>query len=84
MSTLAQVQEIEMRHISDKESPKFVAAVRVAEGQPLRSGTPTIVGFMPIGAIIPGGYEIPYYNSQTKRGYQSNQKSPASTNSRMI
>ena len=70
MSTLAQVQEIEMRHISDKESPKFVTAVRVAEGQPLRSGTPTIVGFMPIGAIIPGGYEIPYYNSQTKRGYQ--------------
>lgn len=70
MSTLAQVQEIEMRHINEKDNLRSVAAVRVAEGQPLRSGTPTIVGFMPIGAIIPGGYEIPYYNSQTKKGYQ--------------
>ena len=70
MSTLAQVQEIEMRQTSRDSNPATVASIRVVEGQPLRSGTPTIVGFMPVGVIIPGGYEIPYYNSQTKKGYQ--------------
>ena len=36
----------------------------------MRSGTLLVSGFMPAGALIPGRYEIPYYDSRTQEGYQ--------------
>ncbi|SRR6266571_5091986 len=45
-------------------------AIQVVEGPPLRSETLTVVGFLPVGAILPDGYVIPYYDTRSKQGYQ--------------
>lgn len=44
--------------------------IPVIKGPALRSGTPTVVGFLPAGVILPDGYMIPYYDTRTKKGYQ--------------
>jgi DGQHR domain-containing protein len=49
------------------ERPRII---KVVEGGTLRSGVPYITGFMPVGALFPDNYEIPYYNAKTKKGYQ--------------
>jgi DGQHR domain-containing protein len=45
-------------------------ALPIVQGPPLRSGTATIVGYMPAGILIPDGYTIPYYDTRSKKGYQ--------------
>lgn len=45
-------------------------SVRVVRGPKLRSGIPTIAGFMPVGVLLPEGYTIPWYDTRTKKGYQ--------------
>ena len=44
--------------------------VRVVRGPKLRSGMPTIAGFMPVRVLLPEGYTIPWYDTRTKKGYQ--------------
>lgn len=63
-------------HIEDDVMPNEHAptyqmpdSIPVVEGQKLRSGTPIISGFIPVGALL-GNFEIPYFNHTTKRGYQ--------------
>ncbi len=60
-----------MRRFTSSDVPFTIpSTVSVVTGDPLRSGTLLVSGFMPTGALIPGRYEIPYYNSLTKKGYQ--------------
>jgi len=56
----------------------------IVQGPELRSGTPTIVGYMPAGVLIPDGYTIPYYDTRTKKGINGNPKIPGSINSQVI
>lgn len=49
------------------KQPKWL---EVIEGPSLRSGTMIISGFMPAGALVPNGYEIPYFDPRTRKGYQ--------------
>lgn len=44
--------------------------IDVVKGPPLRSGTLSIVGFIPAAMLVPDGYNIPYYNPNTLKGYQ--------------
>ena len=44
--------------------------IPVIQGAILRSGTRLISGFMPAGALIPGHFEIPWFDTRTKKGYQ--------------
>ena len=70
MSSLAQQEVTEMRRNFTRapfEPPDFL---EVVAGPPLRSFTGSIVGYMPAGILIPDGYEIPYYDTRTKKGYQ--------------
>lgn len=55
--------------LSDTEF-KIPSAIPVITGDPLRSGTQLVSGFMPAGVLIPERYKIPYFNSNTKKGYQ--------------
>jgi DGQHR domain-containing protein len=70
MDSLAESEVAVMRRPVDRAPFERPLSISVVEGPKLRSGTPTIVGFMPAGLLIPDGYTIPYYNSLTKRGYQ--------------
>lgn len=68
-----------MEYVADPEeyvmpneyAPTYVAPNRIpiVTGPDLRSETPLVAGFMPIGVLLEN-YEIPYYNHTTKRGYQ--------------
>lgn len=44
-------------------------SIDIVRGNALRSGTPIIAGFIPVGVLL-GNFEIPYFNHTTKRGYQ--------------
>jgi DGQHR domain-containing protein len=44
--------------------------IRVVRGQKLRSGIPTIAGFVPASVLLPDGYLVPWYDTRTKKGYQ--------------
>jgi DGQHR domain-containing protein len=44
--------------------------IPIVQGQTLLTGTRMVVGFMPTGILIPGFFEIPWYNTKTKKGYQ--------------
>lgn len=71
MSSLAQQIEVVDMHRPSTRSPfEAPASVAVVEGPALRSGTPTMVGFMPAGVLIPDGFTIPWYDTRTKKGYQ--------------
>jgi DGQHR domain-containing protein len=45
-------------------------SIPVVLGSKLWSGAQIIVGFMPAGVLVPGGYVIPAYDTRTKQGYQ--------------
>ncbi len=45
-------------------------SIPVVLGPRLFSGAQLIVGFMPAGVLVPGGYIIPAYDTRTKQGYQ--------------
>ena len=70
MDSLAESEVAVMRRPVDRAPLERPPSLSVVEGPKLRSGTPTVVGFMPAGLLIPDGYTIPYYDSRTKRGYQ--------------
>lgn len=70
MLTVLQNEVAVMRRPSVREPFNKPSSITIVEGPELRSGTPTIVGFMPAGVMIPGGYRIPYYDTRTKKGYQ--------------
>src|SRR5262245_3852104 len=70
VSTVLEIGEPVMRRPQSRmafDPPKSIAIV---EGPELRSGTPTAVGFIPAGILIPDGHVIPYYDTRTKKGYQ--------------
>lgn len=69
MSTIHDTEETVMTH-STPPSMADLPAIRVVDGPTLRSGTPIITGFMPAGLLIPDRYEVPYFDSRTKKGYQ--------------
>lgn len=51
-------------------------SIPVVQGPKLRSGVPTIVGFIPAGILMPDGYTIPWYDTRTKKGYQRQPQEP--------
>ncbi len=60
-------QEVEVampKHTGEK------IRIPVTGGGSLRSGIPTVVGYIPAGVLIPERYVIPYHNAQTRKGYQ--------------
>lgn len=59
-----------MRRTYDRAPFEQPLGIPIIEGPNLRSGTPTIVGFIPAGVLIPDGYVIPWYDTRTKKGYQ--------------
>lgn len=59
-----------MRRPATREPFTNPNAIPVVAGPRLRSGTPTAVGFLPAGLILPDGFVIPYYDTRTKKGYQ--------------
>lgn len=59
-----------MRRPANREPFERPTTLAVVEGPKLRSGTPTVVGFMPAGLLIPDGFTIPWYDTRTKSGYQ--------------
>lgn len=59
-----------MRRPKNREPFVNPKTIPVVEGPGLRSGTRTVVGFLPAGAILPDGFMIPYYDTRTKKGYQ--------------
>ena len=59
-----------MRRPQNREPFVNPKTIPVIEGPGLRSGTRTVVGFLPAGAILPDGFMIPYYDTRTKKGYQ--------------
>lgn len=48
----------------------LLTRIRINKGAALRSGTRLISGFMPAGALIPDAFEVPYFDTRTRRGYQ--------------
>lgn len=70
MDSLAESEVAVMRRPVDRAPFERPQSISIVEGPKLRSGTPTVVGFMPAGLLIPDGYTIPYYDSRTKKGYQ--------------
>lgn len=65
------VANIEEDVMPNEFSPAYEAPTRIAivPGPELRSDTPIVAGFIPIGVLLEN-YEIPYYNHTTRRGYQ--------------
>ena len=70
MFNLAQQESTDMRRTYTRSPFMAPEELPVVQGPDLRSGTPTIVGYMPAGVLIPDHYEIPYYDTRSKRGYQ--------------
>jgi DGQHR domain-containing protein len=44
--------------------------IPIVQGHTLLSGTRMVVGFMPAGILIPDFFEVPWYDTRTKKGYQ--------------
>jgi DGQHR domain-containing protein len=65
-----------MRRPLGKKPFSVPAFLPVVSGPNLRSGTPTIVGFLPAGLLIPDNYVIPYYDTRTKKVYQRQPQDP--------
>src|SRR6267378_5588179 len=70
MSSLPQTEVVAMRRSFIRSPFEAPTKLPIVQGPELRSGTPTIVGYMPAGVLIPDGYTIPYYDTRTKKGYQ--------------
>jgi DGQHR domain-containing protein len=70
MFTVAQREVTDMRRTYTRTVFEAPTKLPVVQGPDLRSGTPTIVGYMPAGVLIPDHYTIPYYDTRTKKGYQ--------------
>ncbi|MGB8886600.1 MAG: DGQHR domain-containing protein [Candidatus Korobacteraceae bacterium] len=65
-----------MRRPIDRAPFKQPGHIPVIQGPKLRSGVPTVVGFLPAGALIPDGYTVPWYDTRTKKGYQRQPQEP--------
>ena len=65
-----------MRRPQIRTEFKLPKSIAIVEGPELRSGTPTVVGFIPAGVLIPDGYVIPYYDTRSKHGYQRPPQGP--------
>lgn len=76
MQTLAYSEAAVMRRPPTREQFLMPDNIPVVRGPDLRSGTPTIVGFIPAGALIPDNYVIPWFDTRTKRGYQRQPQGP--------
>ena len=70
MITVTQPEATEMRRSYTRTPFESPVKLHVVQGPNLRSGTPTIVGYMPAGVLTPDHYTIPYYDTRTKKGYQ--------------
>ena len=75
MSTLTQ-EYTDVRRPIDRAPFKQPGHIPVIQGPKLRSGVPTVVGFLPAGALIPDGYTVPWYDTRTKKGYQRQPQEP--------
>lgn len=64
------VAEPTMRRPQDRQPFNRPTGIPVVVGPQLRSGTRSVVGFMPVGVLIPDNYAIPYYDTRTRQGYQ--------------
>jgi DGQHR domain-containing protein len=74
--TILTQELIDMRRPVDRTPFNQPDSVPVIQGPNLRSGIPTVVGFMPTGTLIPEGYTIPWYDTRTKKGYQRQPQEP--------
>mgnify|MGYP001576228575 FL=1 len=70
MYSLAENEVSVMRRPPNRAPFERPLVIPIVEGPKLRSGTSTVVGFMPAGLLIPDGYTIPWYDTRTKKGYQ--------------
>src|SRR5688572_2587620 len=70
MNSVTETEVSVMRRPQNREPFVNPKTIPVVEGPGLRSGTRTVVGFLPAGAILPAGFMIPYYDTRTKKGYQ--------------
>lgn len=70
MDMLTEVETSVMRRPTTRAPFTTPGKIPVVEGPELRSGTRTLVGYIPAGALIPDGFAIPYYDTRTKKGYQ--------------
>jgi DGQHR domain-containing protein len=70
MLTVSQTEATEMRRTFTRAPFEIPTKIHIVQGPDLRSGTPTIVGYVPAGVLIPDHYTIPYYDTRTKKGYQ--------------
>jgi len=70
MLSLHEQREPAMIRRSSAKPLGEVQSLAVVVGSPLKSGSPIVSGFMPVKVLLSNNYEIPYFNSQTKKGYQ--------------
>ncbi len=75
MFTLQENTEVVMKVTTTSEMSQ-AADIPVVLGPPLNSGTKLVSGFMPTRLLIPDGYEIPYFDPRSKRGYQRKPQEP--------
>jgi DGQHR domain-containing protein len=61
---------VQVRDAPSRASFDRPTGIRVVRGPKLRSGIPTIAGFIPAGVLLPDGYSVPWYDTRTKKGYQ--------------
>jgi DGQHR domain-containing protein len=70
MQTLTHTEVAVMRRPPTHEPFSIPDSIPIVRGPSLRSGTPTVAGFIPAGVLFPDGYVIPWYDTRTKKGYQ--------------
>jgi DGQHR domain-containing protein len=70
MLNVSETEASVMARPTPSEQFERPATITTVSGGTLRSGVMYVVGFMPVGVLFPDNFEIPYYNSKTKRGYQ--------------
>src|SRR5262245_45907044 len=71
MLTIHETTEFVMAPTRLHTRPEEPISIPVVEGRKLKgSNTPIVAGFIPARLLIPGGYEIPYFDPRTKQGYQ--------------
>jgi DGQHR domain-containing protein len=69
MSMIAEVAE-DMKYDVNPFPTDLPNQIQIIQGPGLLSGTRSVAGFMPAGILVPDSFEIPWYDTRTKKGYQ--------------
>jgi len=69
-SLVEENKEVTQRFENKSNGGALPLEIPIIQGRQLLSGTPLVAGFIPVGILIPDMYDIPWYDTRTKKGYQ--------------